>query len=286
MKKIVLFLAVVAMIIAPAISMSQSFFGVRISDQKESQLNLSKDAINKQVIVVEKIRKAILTANSIKEEVADLRGVDSISGISDAQKKRLSMLCYNLEEINLKYPNIEKLIFKEQHLLDSLTDRSQKLIMDEVNDDDPSKYMSKKDYKAFKRYIEIKKGLNELKKQENETAYQEAIQKAKLSKLNSNSFTLVLSNESKTSSRKFVLRGENTKNDIEERSFTLKPGEILVVTDVYPQKYFCDIFEGSKAKYNNHTVVGIEKNKYYNGEYYNGGFIAEEVLQVGYVKNE
>ena len=282
MKKLTIFLAVVAMIIAPAISMSQSLFGVRISDQKESQLNLSKDAINKQTIVVEKIRKAILTANSIKEEVADLRGVDSTSGISDAQKKRLSMLCYNLEEINLKYPNIEKLIFKEQHLLDSLTDRSQKLIMDEINEDGPPKYMSNKDYKAYKRYIETQKGLNELKKQENEIAYKKAIQEASLSKLNSNSFTLVLSNESKTSSRKFILRGIES-----ERSFTLKPGEILVVTDVYPQKYFCDIFEGSsKAKYNNHSVVGIEKNKYYNGEYYNGGFIAENELQTGCVKNE
>lgn len=280
MKKLTILLAVVAMIIAPAISMSQSLFGVRISDQKESQLNLSKDAINKQTIVVEKIRNAILTANSIKEEVADLIGVDSISGISDAQKKRLFMLRYNLEEINLKYPNIEKLIFKEQHLLDSLINRSKKLIMDEINEDGPSKNISKKDYNAYLRHIKVRKELNELEKQENEIAYKKAVQEASLSRLNSNSFTLVLSNESKMCSRKFVLRGIEG-----EKSFTLKPGEILVVVNIYPQKYFCDIFEGSKAKYNNYSTVGIEKNKYYNGEYYNGGFVAEKELQTGSVEN-
>lgn len=280
MKKVVLLLAVVAMIIAPVIGFCQ------LTTQGRDQLSLINSGIYYQNGVVKQLQDKILYLSSLKEEFKDLNRLDSVSkilnteGLSVVQNKRMEEVSFLIKKFDTENPNIEECLLTEEEKLSILKDRKYKITLNAcLNDNIPvemgniekwrrnrASNVIEKSSKAMLALAEVDHKIWLLKESEKQQFSNEK-----------GEYTLLLENRSANNARKFSITAETTG---ETNTYILEPGESLVIS-VLPQKYFCDITDlfNFKTSKENFANIGVNSKCYVKGKVYSGFFIAPQYLR-------
>lgn len=280
MKKLVLLLAVVAMIIAPAIGFGQ------LTTQDRDQLSLINSGIYYQSGVVKQLQDKVLYVGSLKEEFKDLNHLDSISkilnteGLSVTQRERMEKVSFFIKKFETENPNIEECLLVEEEKLSILKDRKYKITLNAcLNDNIPvemgniekwrrnrASNVIEKSSKARLISAEVDHKVWLLKESEKNQVSSEK-----------GTYTLLIENRSANNARKFSITGETTG---ETNTYVLEPGESLVIS-VLPQKYFCDITDlfNFKTSKENFANIGVNSKCYVKGKSYSGFFIAPQYLR-------
>ena len=114
MKKLFIFLAVVAMIIAPAIGFGQ------ITKQDYEQLRIIEGGITTKKLNVKQLQEKILYISLLEREIRDLKLVDSTGVLTPKQTERLEDCLFAREKFLIENPYLKEKLAEEIHKLEVL----------------------------------------------------------------------------------------------------------------------------------------------------------------------
>lgn len=270
MKKLFIFLAVVAMIIAPAIGFGQ------ITQQDLEQLKIIRSGINTKKVVIKNLQEKILYISLLEDEINDLKLVnDSVGNLTPKQQKRLEDCLFAREKFLIENPYLKEKLAEEIHKLEVLEEKAEAIKMYAATNDDTPEEPGYFQGRRLKKGLELKDQSLNIKEKESKVNFNNRVRELALEKLegsiNESPFTMLLVNYSKLNDRQFILINEATG---ESTSYCLKPGEIKELK-VLPGKYFCDIQDmaSGKTRKGNYANVGI-KTHYIEGKEVNAFFYA------------
>lgn len=269
MKKLFIFLAVVAMIIAPAIGFGQ------ITQQDLEQLKIIRSGINTKKVVIKNLQEKILYISLLEREIRDLKLVDSIGVLTPKQTERRDDCLFAREKFLIENPYLKEKLAEEIHKLEVLEEKAEAIKMYAATNDDTPEEPGYFQGRRLKKSLELKDQSLNIKEKESKVNFNNRVRELALEKLegsiNESPFTMLLVNYSKLNDRQFILINEATG---ESTSYCLKPGEIKELK-VLPGKYFCDIQDmaSGKTRKGNYANVGI-KTHYIEGKEVNAFFYA------------
>lgn len=271
MKKLFIFLAVVAMMIAPAIGFGQ------ITQQDLEQLKIIRSGINTKKVVIKNLQEKILYISLLEDEINDLKLVnDSVGNLTPKQQKRLEDCLFAREKFLIENPYLKEKLAEEIHKLEVLEEKAEAIKMYAATNDDTPEEPGYFQGRRLKKGLELKDQSLNIKEKESKVNFNNRVRELALEKLegsiNESPFTMLLVNYSKLNDRQFILINEATG---ESTSYCLKPGEIKELK-VLPGKYFCDIQDmaSGKTRKGNYANVGI-KTHYIEGKEVNAFFYAK-----------
>lgn len=270
MKKLFIFLAVVAMMIAPAIGFGQ------ITQQDLEQLKIIRSGINTKKVVIKNLQEKILYISLLEDEINDLKLVnDSVGNLTPKQQKRLEDCLFAREKFLIENPYLKEKLAEEIHKLEVLEEKAEAIKMYAATNDDTPEEPGYFQGRRLKKGLELKDQSLNIKEKESKVNFNNRVRELALEKLegsiNESPFTMLLVNYSKLNDRQFILINEATG---ESTSYCLKPGEIKELK-VLPGEYFCDIQDmaSGKTRKGNYANVGI-KTHYIEGKEVNAFFYA------------
>ncbi len=268
MKRLLIFLAVVAMIIVPAISFGQ------LTKQDYEQLRIIEGGITTKKLNVKQLQEKVSYLSLLEDEINNLQLVDSVGTLTKKQEKRLEDCLFAREKFLIENPYLKEKLAEETLKLEVLEEKKEKIKMYAATNNDipeePGYYQGRR----LKRGMELKNLSLNIKEKESKVNFNNRVRELALKKLEGSvddpPFVMLLVNYSKTNDRQFVLKSEITD---ETTSYCLKPGETLELR-VLPGKYFCDITDMTSGKVirGNFAKVGIRthfiENKEVNAYFY------------------
>lgn len=271
MKKLFIFLAVVAMIIAPAIGFGQ------LTRQDHEQLRIIEGGITTKKLNVKQLQEKVTYLSLLEDEINNLQLVDSVGTLTKKQEKRLEDCLFAREKFLIENPYLKEKLAEETLKLEVLEEKKEKIKMYAATNDDTPEEPGYFQGRRLKKGLELKDQSLNIKEKESKVNFNNRVRKLALEKLegsiNESPFTMLLVNYSKLNDRQFILINEATG---ESTSYCLKPGEIKELK-VLPGKYFCDIQDmaSGKTRKGNYANVGI-KTHYIEGKEVNAFFYAQK----------
>lgn len=267
MKKLFIFLAVVAMIITPALSYGQ------LTQQNRDQLRIIESGINSKKNLIKQLQAKILYISSLKEEINNLQLVDSLGELNKKQKKRLDDCLVQFSKCLIEDPYLEERLEEETLKLEILKEKAEEIKMYAATNnkvpEEPGYYQGKRLKKGF----ELREYSLRVQELESKVSFNNKVRELTLKKLEGDTqeapFTLLLVNYSKINNRHFLLKNSITG---EETSYVLESNQTLELK-VFPGDYYCDITDmssGRKLKNNfakvsikTHVIDGKECNAFF-----------------------
>ncbi|MCX6795528.1 MAG: hypothetical protein NT165_02255 [Candidatus Falkowbacteria bacterium] len=281
MKKIII-LAIVAMIIAPAVAFCQ------LTIQDNEQISILNNQIREQRIKVKKAQDKIVEVvglnsstrqlkaqiNSLNLKNAELDADSNLIGLTLKETRDLAKMEAQLQENQKKF---QKLDFDSTSAVENFNDEDfqlnqlvaqKKLILSRAttNTDTPTEVGFREKTLRYNG-LDVKEKTGDLNyKQELQS---EALKLLKKEKTDSTVYQVLLKNESKTHERSFTLKGVEGN-----RSFVLAPNSSMVVS-VLPQQYLCDIVDLSNRRciVGQKITVGLQMHSI-DGKNYSGWAVA------------
>lgn len=273
MKKLVIFLAVVAMIIAPVVGFCQ------LTTQDRDQLRIIEGGINTKKEIVRQLQEKILYLSLLEGEINNLKLVNSVGTLTKEQTKRLDYCLFKFEKFSIENPYLKEKLAEETHKLEMLEEKKETIKIYAATNNNTPEEPGYFQGRRLKKDLELKDLSLDVKEKESKINFNNRVRDLTLKKLegsiNESPFTLLLVNYSKVNDRQFVLRNTATE---EITSYCLKPGEIMELK-VLPGDYSCDIADmvSGKIRKGNFANVGI-KTHVIEGKEVNGYFYAPKYL--------